>query len=84
MARHYNQARYVLPNPFTNTIVFVMSGSMMDVNRFRLNIKNVHQRNRYNTEYFELLKQVMGEGNSTNDGSIPYKHGIIVAIARKT
>jgi juvenile hormone acid methyltransferase len=84
MARHCHQASYVVADPFTNIFVFFMSESMRAVDPFIERIPSeLHQE--YLTDYMtEMLKVVMGEENDKVDGKIPFKHGIIVAFARKT
>jgi hypothetical protein len=61
-----------------------MSDTQMAVNAFLERIPNQLQE-KYVTDYMtEMLELVIGEAYDINDSGIPYKHGIIVAFARKT
>ena len=85
MARHCNEANYVVADPFTNMFVFLMSDSMKAVNPFVNRIpRELHEQ--YMTDCLtELLKMKMAETNNNTDGGvISFKYGLMVAFARKT
>jgi hypothetical protein len=61
-----------------------MSDTQKGFNAFFERIPNQLQE-KYFTDYMtEMLKLVTGEANITDNNVIPYKHGLIVAFARKT
>jgi hypothetical protein len=62
---------YVVADPFTNRLVFVMPDSMKSINPFLERIPNELQEQYVTDCMTEMLKLVMGEANKNNDGVIP-------------
>jgi hypothetical protein len=57
---------------------------MKSINKFIERIPKELQE-QYVTDYMtEILTLFMGEAYNINDSGIPFKHGVIVAFARKT
>jgi hypothetical protein len=84
MTRHCHQVSYVVTDPFTNTLVFVMSDCMKSVNVFLERIPKELQEQYFTDHMTEIIKLVMGEEYNINDSGIPFNYGVIVAFARKT
>jgi hypothetical protein len=78
------EASYLLVDPFTNMLVFFMSGAIQAVNPFLDRIpRELHEQ--YITELLtEFMRVNMADtSNSTDDGGIPLKYGLLVAFASK-
>jgi hypothetical protein len=85
MARHCHETNFVVAAPFTNMLVFFMSGFLKAVNPFLARMpKELHEQ--YMTDLLtELIERKLAErNNKTDDGVILLKYGFIVAFARKT
>jgi len=83
MARHCYESSYVVADPFTNKLVFLMPYSLKAVNPF-LDCMPRELHEQYMTDFLTEFVKLAETNKTTDDGGVSLKYGFIVAFARKS